>query len=108
LTDAEFIRVGVVEDFPPGAMVGVRVGGQDVAVCRVGAQFHAISDFCTHEAVAFTSGYGVVIDDKVVCMLHTSIFDVETGEVLGGPAEDSLSKFTVKIEGNDVLISLQP
>ena len=102
---AGYERVGSVPDFSEGVMVPVRVGVRDIAVVRLGERYYAFDNFCTHEAVTFTSGYGVIAKNRVICMMHSSAFDIETGEVLAGPAPDPLTLYDVKVEGDDVLVA---
>ena len=84
-----------------------RLGNEDVAVVKLGDAFFAFSDFCTHEAITLTGAYGHVARDFVVCMMHSSWFDIETGEVLSGPAPDPLEIFEVRVEGNNVFVGPQ-
>jgi nitrite reductase/ring-hydroxylating ferredoxin subunit len=78
---AGWVKAGRVSDFEPGALRPVDAEGRDIAVVLLDGHFYAFSNFCTHEAVTFTSGYGVVRDSAVLCMMHGSWFDIETGEV---------------------------
>ena len=87
-------------------MRAVDAGGLDIAVVRLDERFYAFSNFCTHEAVTFTAGYGVVREGAVLCMMHSSWFDIETGDVLSGPAQDPLTMFPVRVEGDDVFVQV--
>ena len=98
-------HVGSVGDFPDGQMRAVEIDDRPIAVLRSGDRFYAFDNFCTHEGVTFTSGYGVVAKNRVVCMLHSSAFDVATGAVLAGPAPDALKTYEVVVEGDDVLVA---
>jgi 3-phenylpropionate/trans-cinnamate dioxygenase ferredoxin component len=99
-----WVKAGSVYDFEPGALRAVSVGGEDVAVVQVDGRFYAFSNFCTHEAVTFTAGYGFVRDGAVACMMHSSWFDLETGEVLAGPAADDLTVYPVRVEDGQVFV----
>lgn len=100
----EYHRVGNVSDFEPGMMRPFRLGNDDIAVVKVGEEFHAFSNFCTHEGITLTAGYGHIAREFVVCMMHSSVFKLETGEVVAGPAQDALQIYEVKVEGEDVLV----
>ena len=102
----EYQRIGRVEDFAAGRMQPIRLGTRDIAILNTGDRFYAFDDFCSHEAVSFTSGYGVFARDRIVCMLHSSAFDIDTGEVLAGPAPDPLTFYDVRREGDDVFLSI--
>ena len=98
-------NVGKLSDFTSGVMRGFELDGWSVAVLRLEDRFYAFDNFCTHEGVTFTSGYGVVAKNRVVCMLHSSAFDIATGEVLTGPAPDALKTYNVRVEADDVWVS---
>ena len=100
-----FVKVGRVEDFVPGAIHPVDVGGAPVAVVNVEGELHAISDFCPHEGITLSAGYGMVHGTNVICMMHTSLFEVGSGEVIAGPSDSGLSKYAVVIDGDDVYVS---
>jgi len=85
-------------------MRGFDLDGRGIAVVRIQDRFYAFDNFCTHEAVTFTSGYGLVAKDRVVCMLHSSAFNVATGEVVAGPAPDPLQIYEVQIHDNEVFL----
>jgi len=101
--DDEYQYAGKVSEFEEGSILPCAVPG--VAVTSIDGRVCAFTDFCTHEAVSLTGGYGVVFEKNVICMLHTSVFDIETGKSLEGPAYDPLGIFDVRIEGDDVYIS---
>ena len=100
----DYHRIGSVTDFEPGVMKPFRLGNDDIAVVKRGEEFYAFSIFCTHEGITLTAGYGHVAREFVVCMMHSSVFKLETGEVVAGPASDPLQTYQIKIEGEDVLV----
>jgi nitrite reductase/ring-hydroxylating ferredoxin subunit len=97
---------GKLADFPPGEISSCALPG--IAVCNVDGELAAVTDFCTHEGVSFTGGYGALFERKIFCMLHSSIFELETGESISGPAYDPLGVFEVQIDGDDVYVANQP
>ena len=100
---SEFEFAGKLSQFEEGDVYGCALPG--IAVVNIAGKLCAFDDFCTHEAVSLTGGYGAVYDDKIICMLHSSVFKAETGEVLSGPAYDPLKTYEIKVEGEDVFIS---
>jgi 3-phenylpropionate/trans-cinnamate dioxygenase ferredoxin subunit len=102
----DYTRIGALDDFAQGVMQPVEAGGRSIAVLRLEDRFYAFDNFCTHEGVTFTSGYGVVAKKRVICMLHSSAFEVATGEVLAGPAPDPLQTYEVLVQNFDVLVAL--
>ena len=78
--------------------------GLDIAIVNLGGELHAFGNFCPHEGVTLTSGYGALLEDMVACMLHSSLFEIASGEVIAGPAYAGLTKYEVRIEGADVFV----
>ncbi len=101
--DDDYQYAGKVSEFEQGAIRACAIPG--VAVTNVDGQICAVTDYCTHEAVTLTGGYGVVFEKNIICMLHTSVFEVDTGKSIEGPAYDPLGVFDVRVDGEDVYIS---
>ena len=95
-------QVGVVGDFVEGILYNKRVDGKSVIVTRANGRFYALSNICTHQGFTITPGTtdGVTI----LCPVHTAIFDINTGECIEGPADDPLTLYTVRLEGDSVLV----
>ncbi len=105
MTDlSTFVRVCAVSDLPDEGVVGVELNGTPVAVVRTGDEIFALLDVCSHEEVALSEGE--IYDHTIECWLHGSCFDVRTGEPTGPPATKPVATFPVKIEGDDVYVSL--
>jgi len=93
--------IGDVED---GAAVRVVLDGIPVAVVRSDGEFYAIHDVCSHANVALSEGE---IDDQTIeCWLHGSRFDLVTGRPTGLPATRPVPVYPVKIDGEDLLVSV--
>ena len=80
----------------------VRVGGDDIAVFRVGDEVHAIDDLCSHAEASLSEGEqrGYTI----TCPQHGGKFDIRTGRATRFPAVSPVRSYPVRVEGNDVLI----
>lgn len=101
-----FIRACALSDVPLDGALGVDVNGTPVAVVRTGDEVFAISDICSHAEVALSEGE--VYDYTIECWLHGSCFDVRTGDPTGPPATEPITTYPVKIEGDDVFVSVGP
>jgi len=102
-TMEDFVNVGKVADFEAGEIRACRVRGEEVAVANLNGHLYAFSNVCTHEGLGL-SGYGDILGRNVICTMHSSIFEIETGRVIGGPAPEGLTVYEVRIEGDDVLL----
>ncbi|RJL36096.1 non-heme iron oxygenase ferredoxin subunit [Bailinhaonella thermotolerans] len=99
-----FEKVCKVEDIPEDGALGVEVGDTPVCLVRTEGEIHAVHDVCSHAEVNLSEGE--VYDHTVECWLHGSCFDVRTGKPTGPPAVKPIPVYRVKIEGDDVLVSL--
>ncbi len=70
----------------------------EAAVFNVGGVLCATQDKCTHRQGPLSEGK--VDGSTVTCPLHGSQFNVCTGEVLRGPATDSLKTYRVIVDGD--------
>jgi 3-phenylpropionate/trans-cinnamate dioxygenase ferredoxin component len=94
----EWIPVGLAEgDAPPGEMRAFPLGGDRVvALARLeDGSWVAFDDTCTHEECPLSKGD--LEGDRVVCYCHGSEFDVHTGSVLGGPADEPIGVYELRV-----------
>ena len=47
---------------------------------------------------------GELDGEQVECPLHSSVFNVTTGEVIGPPGDENLRVFQVRIDGQNILV----
>jgi 3-phenylpropionate/trans-cinnamate dioxygenase ferredoxin component len=99
-----YTRACALSEVPKDGALGVDLDGTLVAIVRSGEEIFAISDICSHAEVALSDGE--VYDHTIECWLHGSCFDLRTGEPTGPPATKPITTYPVKIEGDDVLVSL--
>lgn len=98
------IEIGDMEDFPEGKIHGVDVDDRKFIIINLDGELHALDGVCTHAYAELRTGF--LMGDSVRCPLHLSQFDVETGEALSPPAEDSLEKYDVEVEGSKVFLAV--
>ncbi len=91
-----------VSDVPEDGMTLAKAGEMFVMLSSVNGEIYATSRSCPHAGAALN--YGFLEGSEVMCPLHGAMFDVITGDVVMGPASHGLRCFTVKIEGEDILI----
>ena len=100
---AEFVTVGKAEEVAEGDAKAFSVGGQEIAVARAGGTLYGFSDICTHRQCNLSLG-GEIDGASITCECHGSMFDMTTGEVLGGPATEPIATFPVREENGELLI----
>ncbi len=99
-----YVRVLELSELPSGSIASVDVEEKHILLANVGGEVFAMSGYCTHEETDL--GTGFMIEDRVVCPLHLSQFDLRTGEVYNPPATEPLKRYNVKIEGNDIFVEI--
>ena len=96
------VRIENARDIASGEMRVVDVAGTKVNISSVDGQLHAFDDTCTHKACSLAKGK--LDGTTVTCPCHGSQFDVTTGEVLRGPAQQPVRSRLVQIEGEILLV----
>ena len=99
---SEFVRVGQLTDFPSGSLKMVEIAGKQVLVVNVAGKLFAIENTCTHRGGPLNEG--TLEDNVVTCPWHGGQFDVTTGKVVGPPPRTDELTYSVRIQGNDVMI----
>jgi nitrite reductase/ring-hydroxylating ferredoxin subunit len=100
----EFVKVARTDDIPAGQARMVEVNGQEIALFNVGGSFHAIDNTCTHVGGPLCEGE--VEGIEVTCPWHGAVFDVTTGQVLGPPAGQGVSRYNVRVDGSDIEVEV--
>lgn len=101
---SEFYKVAKVSKVPPGTKQVVEVDYVPILLFNVDGTFYAMEDVCTHDGGPL--GEGWFAGSEIECPRHGARFCVKTGEPLCMPAVKPVECYTVKIEDDDVLISL--
>ena len=99
---AEFKKAITKSELQPGAGKSVKVDGHDIAIFNLDGSFYAISNTCAHRGGPL--GEGDLSGKEVTCPWHGWTYDVTTGNATHTAA--SVKTYPVKVEGEDVFISL--
>jgi len=79
----------------------VAVGDLVIAVARLAdGSFAAFDDMCTHEECPLSEGE--LEGERVVCYCHSSEFDVRTGAVVRGPADEPVRVYETRVVGGEL------
>lgn len=76
-----------------------------VALFRVGDEFYAMEDKCSHARWALTKG--PYANGVIECELHKARFCVKTGAALCLPATKPVKIYPVKIEAGDIYVDFE-
>ncbi len=97
-------KIGSLADFAPGTATKVAFNGTNVAVVRIGDDFYAINDKCSHGNVSLSEGEVHADTKELECMKHGSAFNLENGCPNTLPATQPVAVYTVTVSGDDVFI----
>ena len=89
-----------------GDLGAVILDGLEIALARLDdGSWAAFDNTCTHEECPLSEGD--LDGDRIICYCHSSSFDVRTGEVLEGPAEDAVAVYATRVEDGDLQIRIE-
>jgi 3-phenylpropionate/trans-cinnamate dioxygenase ferredoxin component len=104
----EFVRVGSLAEIPEGEVRAFDLPAGRVAVAHDERRLFAFAETCTGEGCALADA---VFDDRsaqLTCPACDSVFDLETGEPIEGPARDPLALYTAREDDGWLEISTEP
>jgi nitrite reductase (NADH) small subunit len=103
LSSQEFVPVGRVSDFAPGAGKMVNVAGRHVALFRLGDEFFALDNMCLHRGGPLCDGD--IKNGVVTCPWHFWSYEIRTGTMVQDPRV-GVSKHEVRTDGDQVSVRL--
>lgn len=96
-----------LDDIPERQLVRRDVAGQPLLVYRRGTGVRVISNVCTHLSGPLNEGELIDGDEPCVrCPWHDSVFSLDNGEVVHGPATSPEPAFAVRVSNGQVEIQL--
>ncbi len=95
-----------IKEPEPGPARRSDVAGHRIALIRIGDDFYAIGDRCTHQNISLAEGEIDEDDRTIECWKHGSMFSLETGEPSSLPATQPTPVYEVVVDGDDVTVVL--
>jgi nitrite reductase/ring-hydroxylating ferredoxin subunit len=99
-----WMKAAALAEVKERGVVGVEVGGEEVALYWVDGAPYATHDVCTHAFARLSEGF--LEGECIECPIHQALFNVKTGEVEAPPAYTAVKTYPCRIEGADVLIDI--
>jgi 3-phenylpropionate/trans-cinnamate dioxygenase ferredoxin component len=100
------VRVCGVGDVPKSSARRFDVGGHRLCVVRLGDDWYAIGDECSHADYSLAEGDVWEDEREIECPKHGSTFSLVTGEPQTLPATRPVPAYAVRVAGDDVMVSL--
>ncbi len=104
MSDSNFIPLAKTSDVPENRVSCFEIEGHQLVLSQLNGEFYALQNKCSHAEQTFNTGR--VRGHKLLCPLHGAIFDIRDGSVLGAPAFKAIRTYSLKVEGEDILICL--
>jgi 3-phenylpropionate/trans-cinnamate dioxygenase ferredoxin subunit len=102
----QLVRLCAASGVKPNSAQRVDIAGHRIALVRVGDDFYAIGDRCSHANFSLSEGEIYPDDLTVECWKHGSEFSLVTGEAKTLPATKPVPVYRVTVEGDDVMVEL--
>jgi metal-sulfur cluster biosynthetic enzyme/nitrite reductase/ring-hydroxylating ferredoxin subunit len=97
-----FERVASVSEIPPNGRKSIIVDDVPALLLRVGNDFFAVEDVCSHDGQPLTDG--PVADGAITCPRHGAKFDLKTGHALCMPATQGIPTFVVQVRDGEIFV----
>lgn len=102
---SEFERIASAGELTPGSRLSVIIDDTPALLLRVGDDFFAIEDVCTHDGQPLTDG--LLHDHEIACPRHGARFDVRTGAAMCMPATEPVQVFEIQVRDGAVFARSQ-
>jgi len=100
------VRLCGRDELAPGTARRFEVGGHRIALVRIGDDFFAVGDVCSHEDYSLSEGEVLTEECEIECWKHGSMFDLRTGEARTLPATRPVPVYRVRVSGDDVEVEV--
>jgi 3-phenylpropionate/trans-cinnamate dioxygenase ferredoxin subunit len=100
------VRLCARDDIEPGTARRFDVDDHRIAVVRIGDDFYAIGDRCSHADYSLSEGDVWADELELECPKHGSTFSLTTGEPKTLPATRPVPVYAIQVEGDDVSVVL--
>jgi len=104
MSNPNWIEAAAVCDLPQDDVIGVEVGGRDIALYSVDGEVYATDNLCTHGQARLCDGF--LDGHEIECPLHQAKFDVRNGRASCAPITEDVRSYPVKIEAGRVYLAI--
>jgi 3-phenylpropionate/trans-cinnamate dioxygenase ferredoxin subunit len=99
-------RLCAVDDLEHGEVRRFDVAGQPIAVVRLGDDFYAVGDTCSHANVSLSEGEVHADTCELECWKHGSTFSLTTGWPSTLPATRPVPTYATVVRDGDVFLAM--
>jgi 3-phenylpropionate/trans-cinnamate dioxygenase ferredoxin component len=95
------------DDIEPGTARRFDLNDHRVCLVRIGDDFYAIGDRCSHADFSLAEGEVYPEEREIECWKHGSTFSLVDGKPQSLPATRPVPTYDVRLEGDDVLVVIR-
>jgi|SRR3989344_6401736 len=99
-----YVEVLKISDLPEGSLRTIKVEDREVTVTRVGLNYYAFDDTCSHKKCSL--GEGFLEGTTIECPCHGAKFDIASGQVKALPATEPIKTYPIRLEGDTIFIGV--
>jgi 3-phenylpropionate/trans-cinnamate dioxygenase ferredoxin subunit len=103
---SETVTLCKTDELASGEARRFDVDGHRIALVRIGDEFHAVDDECSHEDYSLAEGEVWADECEIECPRHGSTFDLLTGEPCSLPATRPIAVYKVVVDGDSVSVEV--
>lgn len=104
MSQSQWVDACSADELPTDDVIGVVVGGRDIALYTVGDELYATDNICTHGQARLCDGF--LDGHEIECPLHQGKFDVRNGRPTCDPVTEAVRSYPVRIDGQRVFLQL--
>ncbi len=99
-------RLCRLDEIKPGTARRFDPDGHRIAVVRIGDQFYALGDRCSHADYSLSEGDVWEDEREIECPKHGSTFSLETGKPQTLPATKPVPVYRMRVQGDELFVEL--
>jgi 3-phenylpropionate/trans-cinnamate dioxygenase ferredoxin subunit len=101
------VRLCGKDEVESGAARRFDVNGHRICVVRIGDDFYAIGDRCSHADFSLAEGEVYPEEREIECWKHGSTFSLVDGKPQSLPATRPVPTYDIRVEGDDVMVVIR-
>jgi 3-phenylpropionate/trans-cinnamate dioxygenase ferredoxin component len=98
-----FVKAGLA-DMKNGEIRVFKLKRKEFLISKFDNNYYAIDNECTHAGCSLSDG--TVKGCEIECPCHGSVFNIKTGKVIKGPAENRAAVFEIKVYAGKLMVNL--
>ena len=106
MSETQTVKLCDVDSMDDESITTTTIDGRLIAYARIGDEWFAIDDTCSHAAVSLSEGFLEGDDKTIECPMHGALFSLETGEALTLPAIKPVARHEVSVKDGEVFVTI--